>query len=130
VSRATAETPARSRPLIKVALLVTPALLRGIVADALTSLPEALVEEPPMLDPTVGPAYDVIVMSLPQGDEDGEGWRMLAQFPASRIIALRGDASRAFVYEMRPHCTALGELSPQTLRDAIRGRVDATGTTG
>ena len=55
---------------------------------------------------------------------------MLVQFPASRIIALRGDASRAFVYEMRPHCTALGELSPQMLRDAIRGRADATGTTG
>lgn len=88
------------------------------------------MEEPEKVDPAGAPPYDVIVMSLPEPDEEGEGWRMLAQFPASRIIALRGDASRAFVYEMRPHCTALGELSPQTLRDAIRGRIDATGTTG
>ena len=84
------------------------------------------MEEPERLAPPGAPSYDVIVMSLPEPDEDGEGWRMLARYPASRIVALRGDASRAFLYEMRPHCTPLGELSPQTLRDAVRGRVDAT----
>jgi hypothetical protein len=123
------ETPARSGLLIKVALLVTPTLLRGVVADALSSLPEALVEEPETLGAADGPSYDVIVMSLPEPDEYVEGCRMLARFPASRIVALRGDASRAFLYEMRPHCTALGELSPQTLRDAVLGRVDATEST-
>jgi hypothetical protein len=99
------------------------------VADAISSLPEALVEEPEELGAAGGTSYDVIVISLPEPDEYVEGCRMLAQFPASRIVALRGDASRAFVYEMRPHCTALGELSPKTLRDAVRGRVEGTEST-
>lgn len=86
------------------------------------------MEEPNPDDVACEPAYDVVVMSLPQGGDEGAGWRMLARSPRSRIIALRGDASRAFVYEMRPHHSALGELSPETLREAIRGRPDTTGS--
>lgn len=93
------------------------------MADALTSIPEVVVEEPSELN-AIGEPYDVIVISLPEAGDDAEGWRMLAQFPAARIVALRGDASRAFVYEMRPHRSSIGELSPQTLRDAIRCRTD------
>lgn len=96
------------------------------MADVLSTLPEALVEETQSIDPAEGKRYDVIVMSLPEPDEERAGLRMLAKFPASRVLALRGDASRAFLYEMRPHCTSLGELSPQTLREAIHGSGDAT----
>jgi len=66
----------------------------------------------------------VIVISLPRADDDSDGWRMLERFPDARVIAVRGDASNAFVYEMRPRRFALGELSPQTLRNAISGRLD------
>lgn len=63
--------------------------------------------------------YDVIILSLHGGD-DGEGWRWLARYPAARVIALTGDGDDAAVYEMRPHRIALGELSPRTLREAVR----------
>lgn len=88
------------------------------------------MEEPESLGSKADPPYDVIVMSLPEPDEEGAGLQMLAKFPASRVLALRGDASRAFLYEMRPHCTPLGEISPQTLRDAIHGSGNAAGGMG
>ena len=36
---------------------------------------------------------------------------MLYRFPRARVLALSGDARRAFLYELRPHRTPLGELS-------------------
>jgi len=104
--------------------------LRGIVSEALSSLPGALVEEVRELNPTSRSLYDVIVISQPRSDDDSDGWRMLERFPSARVIALPGDASHAFVYEMRPRRFALRDLSPQTLRDAISGRLDDAAANG
>ena len=109
-----------SGPLTKVALLVEPALLREIVSEALSLLPDVQVEEAGPLRAVREPrrTYDVIILSL-TGHDDQEGWRWLARFPAARVIALHGDGADAVVYEMRPHRFPLGELSLRTLREAI-----------
>jgi hypothetical protein len=111
-----------SRSLINVALLVTPPLLRGIVTEALVSVPEVRLVDPPPVGGAPRSPYDVIVISLQDIASDEKCWQMLARYPQARVIALGGDATDAFLYEMRPHRSELGELSPGALRHAIRGR--------
>lgn len=96
-------------------------MLRKIVSEALSHLPDVKVEEavPTRVVREARGEYDVIIFSLRGGDDD-EGLQWLARYPAARVVALQGDGADAVVYEMRPHRTPLGELSPRTLREAIR----------
>ena len=51
---------------------------------------------------------------------------VLAQHPRLQVLEVAGDGRESFLYHLRPARTPLGELSPRTIVDAIRG---ARGTT-
>lgn len=51
---------------------------------------------------------------------------LLCERPALRVLTVGGDGREASLYELRPHRTALGELSPAALLEAV----NAVGTGG
>ena len=100
--------------MIRVALLVQPPVLHGLIHSLLASDPEVRVVDDPE------PA-DVVVLSQTDPENDAVPLSMLQRAPCSRILALAADARRAVLYELRPHRTPLGELSRASLLAALRG---------
>jgi DNA-binding NarL/FixJ family response regulator len=48
-------------------------------------------------------------------------WRdLLAGRPRMRVLAITDGGRTSRLYELRPHLTELGEVSPQTLLEAVR----------
>jgi hypothetical protein len=84
-------------------------MLSGIVTELVSAEPDlAIVAE-------VGEA-DVAVTQLEGGVGD-----LLRDRPRLRVIALSADGREASSFELRPHETKLGEVSPAALLEAIRG---------
>jgi DNA-binding NarL/FixJ family response regulator len=52
--------------------------------------------------------------------------RLLEARPWVKVLGISSDARQSFLYELRPQMVPLGEVSPQTLLEAIR-TVAATG---
>ena len=102
---------------IRVALIDLPQLLSEIVTDMLGQAPEfALAAEGTSPD-----ELDVVIVRA-HGDELPEAGRdQLARRPTSRALAIGGDGRRAYLFELRPHRTLIGELSADTLRAALSG---------
>lgn len=68
---------------------------------------------------------DVVILGL-RGDRlPACGERVLRQLPELRVLGVTRDQGRGLLCEMRPHCTALGELSVTGLVDAIRSAANA-----
>lgn len=104
--------------LITVALLVQPPVLRSLLATLLATDPAIRVVEAE--DGHEGTA-DVVVLSQTDPENEAVPISMLLRSPNSRVLALGDDARRAVLYELRPHRTALGELSRDALLAAVHG---------
>ena len=117
-------TLARSTPLIRVALVVEPPVLRDVLREILASAPDVELVSPASPAPPAGVAgngaAEVVILTAPHPENELIPALMLFQEPRSRVLALSGDARQAFLYELRPHRTALGELSRERLLEAVR----------
>lgn len=92
-----------------------PQTLRAILEHALRAQEDiVLVHDEPRGSP------DVLII----GDgaaEDREATRSLLQrWPQTRLLLVMEAGRRTVLYELRPHRTELGELSPQELVAAVR----------
>lgn len=63
---------------------------------------------------------NVVVLGVREARLPDDCRSLLEAFPRVRVLAVVDDGRRAFVYELRPQETALGEVSPEGLLDAIR----------
>jgi hypothetical protein len=55
------------------------------------------------------------------GDRDFDGWEaLLFDRPRLRLLGISGDGSSGWIYELRPHREALGNVSPGELIAAVR----------
>jgi hypothetical protein len=52
------------------------------------------------------------------GEHDWE--RVLRELPGLKVLTILDDGRQGFLYELRPCRVPLGEVSPQTLLDAVR----------
>ena len=50
---------------------------------------------------------------------------LVTSHPQIKVLAVAGDGRGAFLYELRPQTSSLGEVSPQGLVDAIRAATAA-----
>src|SRR6266571_423761 len=85
-------------------------MLSDIITDIVTSHAATVAEA----------EADVVVLGLPDEELPSEYAGLLSARPQTRLLGVSGDGRRAFLYELRPYRSALGEVSPQTLLDAIR----------
>lgn len=103
--------------MIRVALRVQPPVLRSLLEGLLAADDEVQV----LADTGDDAPADVVVLSQPDPDNDTAPLSMLYRSPRTRVLALGTDARRSVLYELRPHRTALGELSRESLLGALRG---------
>lgn len=99
-------------------------MLRDVLREILAQAPdvELLDGTPPSVDdaPETPPHADVVVITDRDPENETVPALMLYRFPRSRVLALSGDARHAFLYELRPHRTSLGELGRERLLAAVR----------
>jgi hypothetical protein len=64
---------------------------------------------------------DVVVVGKTAESRDEDYGEVLRRRPQLRILAISADGRRGFLHELQPRIVPLGELSPGSLVDAIRG---------
>jgi hypothetical protein len=114
----------RMRP-VEVVLIDLPEVLSDIVTailerDADVRIAAQLRSEGSSFDPAVTGAFDVAIVG---GDGEalaGAVRDLLCSRPRLRALTVGGDGREAFLYELRPHRTPLGEVSPDTLLGAVK----------
>lgn len=63
---------------------------------------------------------DVVILGMADSVPTALSWDLYASDPLLRVLGVVGDGRQTFVYELRPHRTPLGELSPDALVAAVR----------
>jgi DNA-binding NarL/FixJ family response regulator len=63
---------------------------------------------------------DVLVLGSDAADVPALCRGLVQQRPALKVLAVEMDGRRTWLYEMRPHQTLIGEISPGALLDTIR----------
>jgi DNA-binding NarL/FixJ family response regulator len=120
-------TRRRGSPETTRVLLAVPGLLSEIIKDAgskhgdidFVGDLQSLGEVPAAMRAT---AANAVVCSLPGAALPTMFNELLAEHPHARIVAIDADGRHSTLYELRLQRTALGELSPDELLDAIRRR--------
>ena len=64
---------------------------------------------------------DVIVVGKAAGSGRDDYRELLLRRPRLKILAITADGRRGFLHELQPRVVPLGEVSPNSLIDAIRG---------
>ncbi len=104
-----------------------PRILREIIEQAVADEPDMEIVEAG--DVPLGQAVESSMADFVIAGADydfGEVARALDVRPRLRVLAVSGDGREAFLYELRPTRTPLGEVSPRRIVDAIRGARYAT----
>jgi DNA-binding NarL/FixJ family response regulator len=73
-----------------------------------------------LIDAAMRERADAAIVALPSEDLPAPYASLLHRAPALRLLALVREGQRAFLFALRPHCVALGEVSADQLADAIR----------
>jgi DNA-binding NarL/FixJ family response regulator len=111
----------------RVLLLEIPAmladLLKGIVqADDQIEIVAELADASDLIEVSDRSDANVVIVNLLDGDLPEPCSALLSERPRMRVIGLAGHGRNGFLWELRPHRLALGEISPSTLLPAIRSR--------
>jgi hypothetical protein len=109
--------------------------IRVVVADLTGILSDIIIEtleHPPDLSvAVVAPGGSAVLLAdaseadvaILGGAREGLpplGQELLRRRPWMNILTIHGDGREAFLHQLRPVERALGEISPQTLLDAVR----------
>jgi hypothetical protein len=109
---------------IRVLMSGLPRILRDIVSELVAEQADMRVVGAFADD--VGPDTlaelrpDVLVLGSRAADVPALCRGLVQRRPALKVLAVEGDGRRAWLYEMRPHQTLVGEISPAALLDTIR----------
>jgi DNA-binding NarL/FixJ family response regulator len=114
-------------PPTRIVLVDMPRVLRDIVVAALVDEPdlEIVGGQGGTLGQTVASSQADFVIAGADYDF-AEVARVLDERPRLRVLAVAGHGREAFLYELRPTRTPLGEVSPRAIVEAIRSARIAT----
>ena len=110
---------------IRILVSELPRILREIVTSVLDSEDDMRIvgytSDTAELDEALRRARaDVLVVGCAEADLFRLGDELLAGRPFLKILALDGDGRRSFLYQLKPHVHALGEMSPELLIQTVR----------
>jgi hypothetical protein len=100
-------------------------MLLDMVTDILAVHPEMMVsgtaQEAVGICTTVKKCKaDVVILSEPVGRKHQDYSELLHSRPHLKVFSITSDGHRFFLHQLKPHRTALGEISPVSLIEAIR----------
>jgi DNA-binding NarL/FixJ family response regulator len=103
--------------------------LPGVLAEVVSRLLESEADievvgrsrdDSTLLDDARGSRPHVVILSLADAELPRVGEALLSNEPRLRVLGVVADDGRGFLYEMRPHRSPLGDLSPSALVTALR----------
>jgi len=68
---------------------------------------------------------DAVIVGGDDSEPDADARALLARWPRTCVLMITAHGHQIFMYQLLPHCTELGELSPGELIQAIRSAVRA-----
>ena len=71
---------------------------------------------------------DLVIIAIREGAPPPFGWELFAADPRPRVLGIASEGREGFVYELRPYRMPIGELSPETLVNAVRRVSDVRAT--
>ncbi len=112
---------------IRIVIAEIPRMLREIVRETVANEPDMVVvgeysERAAFLHALAADRPDVVIFGTPTPEEPALPNHVLAKSPHIKLLMLAISRRRAVMYELRPHTTTLGDVSPQRLLDAIRSQ--------
>lgn len=113
-------------PAIRVLLSQMPQILRDILEHAVRRQPDLeLVQDPRTASHGSydGVAPDVVILGATSLDLIRMPLAVLEKWPATRVMIVTSGEGDAALFELRPHVTALGRVSPAELIQRIRQSV-------
>ncbi len=103
-----------------------PKLLLDMLDRVVASAPDMSVvgrtEENDLAAAATRMRADVILVGEEMKPRPGEYAKLLIRHPRLKVLAITDDGKTGTLHEMRPQRFPLGEISADSLRDAIRGR--------
>ena len=109
-------------PTITVLLGEMPQTLRAILEHALGGQRDMHVVHEPVASPAAAcPAEpDVVIVGGAHADDNAAMPSLLRRWPRARLLMVTESGRRSVLYELRPHPTEMGQLSPEELVAAVR----------
>ncbi len=116
-------------PKIRVLIREMPRLMRDILESTIsTQFDMEIVSEdikpPTMSTATIPP--DVVIIGATRSEDVRNLSVALLEWPRVQVVMITTDGNESTMYELAPQKTALGEVSPLELIDAIRLRLQRT----
>jgi len=109
---------------IRILLAELPSMMRDIVRETLETETDMAVVELGGRDALMGAleagSADVVIVGASEPEQPALPLRFLAKSPGVKVLMLGTSGRRAMMYEFRPHCTPLVDVSPRRLLHAIR----------
>jgi len=122
--------PHRANVLSRLLILVVglPLMLLDIIADAMAAqtdmeLTGSFDTCDALLSVAAKPKADVLILSAAPGGLREACRDLLYVYPRARFLGITADGRGAFMYGLRPHRVAIGELTLDGLLAAIRGEM-------
>jgi DNA-binding NarL/FixJ family response regulator len=112
----------------RILLVEMPRMLSDIITDAVNhssdlEVVDVLPDRSSMSEVVTMKRADVVVLRLRNDelpDECEECRAVLNAHPRMKVLGVSADSHRTFLFELRPKLSAIGEVSPEELLDAIR----------
>jgi DNA-binding NarL/FixJ family response regulator len=113
---------------IRVFLAGMPPLLHDIVRDTLTNQTDMqlvgdLTAGDSVVDTLKNCEIDVAIVGAREPEDATRADELLLSAPRSKVLVIATSGRSAVMYQLRPHKKPLGDVSPQSLLDAIRRNV-------
>ena len=95
-------------------------IVRGILDEPDISVTADLPLEPDVADRVVDADADVVILATAEPDVSPTVCELLMRQPETKVLTIRDDGRTSSLYELRPHEIELGQVSPETLLEAVR----------
>lgn len=95
-------------------------IVRGILAEPDIRVTAELSSNGDHPDLRRAADADVAILASDDYTLPAAGRELLAARPGMKVLTIRDDGRETFLYELRPFQVQLGQVSPQTLLEAIR----------
>jgi DNA-binding NarL/FixJ family response regulator len=110
---------------IRIVMAEIPRMTRDIVRETVANEPDMILvgeysERAAFLESLAADGADVVIFGTSEPGDSALPRQFFLTSPHIKVLMLAISGRSAVMYELRPHTTTLGDVSPQRLLEAIR----------